>query len=47
MLLKSMGIVLIIDGSGSIAWYKQEPKIVPTFFRLLRTAIGICLVLVG
>lgn len=47
MLLKISGILLIMDGVGSVVWYKEELKPIPTFFRLMRTVIGVALVMAG
>lgn len=54
-MFKIIGIILICDGAGSVGWYKSDFMSVNrtkatlgrTVFRLLRTALGICLIMIS
>ena len=52
MIGQVVGTILVIDGAGSIGWYKQDlmletSAMARTAFRLLRMALGIALIFAG
>jgi len=49
MIGQVVGTILVIDGAGSVGWYKEDLRLekdamVRTAFRVLRTVLGVALI---